>query len=605
MVDENHHRREAGSLRRNDSSVKPRLSDGSSVSNSDGGVVSRVLGSIRRRRRDKPKPLTPAEIQLQQRRLWIANYQGSHSPDRPQVDRRMGEKLSDNEYARKLQRMQERNERIYASADRSQSRGRGIGRSRTAFEMSTTLSEGRSSVASGSTSEERPSLQFSRTEWPIAKEGSTRGRAPSSPISPGAVTIQVYRDIGGIDRGPIIRYRKESEQRAQLLSNKLYAPSESSQKGHSSQEGSRQGSTGTSIRFVDIKTPTRDDPNSTTPSLILNSSTTSPYPKDIYSSPKPKDNNHKGLPTPPLEPAQRCPWPGCNSILRTEEEKKDNLCTDCHETLYPRESAFFGSNEEQAPPAAGDAELASLQALVGARAKANTETAEKSTQEHTTRKRTVIPRVDSKFSTSSFKLQPAPRGKRQRSPGSSDESENRRDVVRSPPPSSRNKHIGFQDVRWFPLSPKEPSVKYSPPPKPKPQPRAENNDSRIGAGLLRPESRKSSDDSWTTDLRCSDNDSDDSSEDALSNLPKFDIVSPPKWHLEDKERHLEDNKHKAAPLPGRQTVLYQEIDDIIDCYTTIEGGMKITERQQKRADTVSSFFEREPEEIEMKRRGFI
>ncbi|KAI0898044.1 hypothetical protein F4806DRAFT_388220 [Annulohypoxylon nitens] len=129
--------------------------------------------------------------------------------------------------------------------------------------------------------------------------------------------------------------------------------------------------------------------------------------------------------TPVVQPEllRMCPWPGCSVILQTEQEKADNLCECCQESLYPRESAFFGGSPHVSTATSATAAKAipvapakpqrtdsdTLKALVGTKISL----AENVKVNRAPRGSVRV--VNSRFgSMSGFKLQSPPLGKRAR-----------------------------------------------------------------------------------------------------------------------------------------------------------------------------------------------
>ncbi|KAI0840008.1 hypothetical protein F5Y06DRAFT_308845 [Hypoxylon sp. FL0890] len=594
MVNEQQNHRSAGSLRRSGSSADRKHNSGSS----SGSVLSRVLGSFRHKHQEdkKRRPSRPEEQQD-----WIANYKGTHRPDRPLVDKRFRTILPDDEYVAKLEHLQERNERFHGLSDRS--------RSKTPPPIQTNVPNFSYSSTSPKGTRGSPlSPTFAKTEWQPVDEAllNRRERALRSPISPETVTIQLYPE-SDLDRGRIVRHIARTTPQY-LLPRKVYDPYESAAES-SSQESllkrkrsSADFPTGETVRR-ELHSPVHDDISSSSPGLTRDSSPASPFrSREVISPVTPEDESINRRFTSP-EPPRTCPWPGCNAVLVTEQEKKDNLCANCHESLYPRESAFFGSNENQKPEI-DDARLEALHALLGTRVDVARDVHVDRVHKGTARL------VNSRFNTNEFKLQPAPTGRRRRpSLGPRRNDGNESDIVRRVSPSPRGRdHIGFQDARWYPSPRKTQDTK----PKPKPKRDGQESD-REARDFPRTGSPDHSDWSWTTDSRSTETSDDDTIPPYYLRQKKYkdpSVAATISSSTNENERR--GNKDKSGPEPApptqrepsRDTILYREIEEIIDCYTTVDD-ISTEEHERRKADAIASFYMKEPEAVEMRRKGFI
>ncbi|KAI1096956.1 hypothetical protein F5B19DRAFT_14428 [Rostrohypoxylon terebratum] len=425
-----------------------------------------------------------------------------------------------------------------------------------------------------------------------------------------------------------------------------------------------------------------------------------------------------------------CPWPGCSVMLQTEQEKAENLCECCQESLYPRQSAFFGkSPRKSTSTAAGAAKAipavpANLERIDSDTLKALVDT-EISLAENVRVSR--APRgsvrvVDSRFgSMSGFKLQSPPPGKRARAhaqngqmrsshistsstmsptqtrrpsqmrssissrPGTSlsqqscaerssndfGKQSNREGSYKhqsalilplSPPNSAgtsgrdRGKQPNFQDVRWGPPSPEKKARPRTPIIKIKPVfkstyktdpytymrriSRYSNRSSkyfRTSRYSRRSGSPDVSDGSWTTASVASSSDSEvdepqsHNQREASGHSGPQQVPQPPppkpqpqrpaapqhkeshhvqfavptrRPSLPNKEQRLSQLvavRQERPQFAQRDTLLYEQIEDIIDCYTM---GDK-EENDRRKADNIASFFSKEPEAIQMRRKGFI
>ncbi|KAI1214848.1 uncharacterized protein F4807DRAFT_10114 [Annulohypoxylon truncatum] len=659
-----------------------------------------------------------------------------------------------------------------------------------------------------------------------------------SPVSPSARTIQVYNECSNdvLDRGPIVRHiattrphlllprkapsppkpKKSPSPVPQTQAQPQYSPLPSpsplpppriatphASSGPptpppSSAEADNRRSSNGSLSLYKRRHCSSDltlgdanpehthrhsiyhNPNATTTELLRSTTQHSPptSPKTPAPPPRGAEERDAYFPDTHLDELPRlCPWPGCTAVLRTEQEKADNLCGDCHETLCPRESAFFGrkgtsphsssmnhgvataiATAVPPVPARGD-DADALRALGG------TKVSLAENVKVNRAPRGSVKLVNSKFSSvSGFKLQPPPLGKRaqqqqqqqqtqqgqglaqQRSPttpnsptspttpASSDQSpmQNRRPSQQHSPrpslprrshdegqaaagsnagkrmssrefaykhesamvqplspansstsgPSKGNnnnnnnsngeqqqhhqhqQHIGFQDVRWEPPSPKVARrkttvIKFKPIFKSafRPDPyanRASRHVSRYSryshaSTATRADSPSLSEGSWMTDsaaslspVTSSESESESENEygiDRGHQQSKLQAQSqpqpppPPPPRQQQQQRNAPAPAHKEAHVqfatpvtqrpapkerrlsqlvavkqekapPSRDTILYREIEDIIDCYT-MGGDGSDEENERRKADNIASFFSKEPEAVWMRKKGFI
>ncbi|KAI2608827.1 uncharacterized protein GGS25DRAFT_292713 [Hypoxylon fragiforme] len=494
--------RHLGSIRRARSKTRKHHSSNS------GGVVLRVLDSFRSsRRNDEKKVASLPPVQLSQQGDWQANYQVTHRPDRPLVDKRSKEPLPDSAYAAELLRMQDKNREQYTGHN-----GRDLDKTappRTGPPAEVTplpasmlntapvrnFSYSVQSPKGTRDSLPTPSLPLAAPEWlprdnitqekgkAVQWQDHARARHPSTPPSPKAVTIQVYHkesadhgpagrgsvthgsvnhgsvDSGSIDRGPIVRRATaiaaaaaaEKEEEREGPSNLPRKISESDHQAKVERRHSwrvRHERRGISVNPKDVsrksRTPSYGDPGAVRPGLILNSSPT----LSTYSS-----TEHETTST--SEAAIRtCPWPGCNTVLTTTKERTDNICASCHDALYPRESAFFGTHDITRPQSPKEDDVNALRTLVSIKNHSysndngnNKETSNTKAPERPNRSGSRVPRrVDSGYSMDDFKLEPAPRGKRL-------ERMEKRSPLVSPPPNrtdirnNRSGYVGGGDSR--------------------------------------------------------------------------------------------------------------------------------------------------------------
>ncbi|KAI1375216.1 hypothetical protein F4677DRAFT_144266 [Hypoxylon crocopeplum] len=645
------------------------------ISVGSGGVVSRVLGSLRHRRHEEKE-------KAHQRRGRTTSFRGTHRPDRPHVDKRTKEPLSDAEYAGEIERMQERSQRHYELSNLTRpwtpppSPPPKLQTSMPNFSYSSKSPKG--------TRESPTTPTFSHTQWQLQGDRAPRAppsrgrtslgsRAPSSPVSPGAVTIQVYRE-SIIDRGlPLRRVAEEASSECELedeplplLPRKAFNPNESLTRRTLRRSGNSSVmkrhipklQVNTNLNAVqEPTTPIYTDLDVTAPGQLLNSSPTSPS-RPRAATPSGNRNSRGRSPEPSL---RMCVMPGCNEALITDDDREQNVCADCRKEY--RQSTWDEVSDKEQPPAVKDADLETLRALVGDAVFNITETKEKGSE------RPVDGDGNSgKAREKEFKLQPAPRiierrrqPQRDRRPppaGSqsscdedNDDSKSRRKssstkggtTRKTSNPlssSSRNQHTNFQEALWTPPLPPPQQQQQQHHKKSPPRAKPVMNDEETllikegtgtegsECGPSRTGSPPSGGESWTTDVRAAESSSDDDANslqnsgwagrnvlkvDGAASLVKSDSNSNSDSNSQGNKESKESKESNDSTRPAsvritrqasRDTVLYQEIDEIIDCYTMI-AEMGVEENARRKAEAVASFFATEPIEVEMRRKGFI
>ncbi|KAK6951868.1 hypothetical protein Daesc_006393 [Daldinia eschscholtzii] len=641
MVHEHHRHRSVGSPRKSSFSTGLRR-------NSSASLLSRVLGSFRRKSHEgKGKKTSSAgKGKEDHQRDWIANYKGTHHPDRPRVDKRTQEMMSDEEYAAQIRRMQERSQRHYGLSD---------DHGRTPQSPVPNFSYSSMSPRSNRISSLTPT--YTEPRWlpeedrPPPKDNAIADFVLSSPVSPSTRTIQIF-NASALDRGPIIRYSDESNRRVSPLPEKTSSFATQPSEGRRSSGGSKINRTAVDIdmsQLLNRKPKTSiSSPSPTSefaPGLILNSS-----PTLAPRTPSTSAANTNSPLSPSPSPPRTCPWRGCHVILTTAREKKDNLCTRCYESLCPRESAFFGPSP---PSTVQDTHLETLQALVGATAGTDEEYAYATAGSTTHRQHA---RFDRRFSVGSFKLLPAPRGKRRQvfearqragsggssSDGSDKESGNESDgsiwstslSARAAhhhhhlyPPLNLNLNPQTQTQAQDTISPIPPlrrSSSFGHISQPT-NPRLLNNEEEAD--------KPPTDNSWTTDTRASSLSSSSSSFNgpvspysdpdihATRDLYPSPLIArvqstdqtQAQVHVFEPPLPLPLRQQKQQQpqsgiyLPSRDTLLYREIEDIINCYAGTQhiAGTAGREPSKPDVDAIASLFTDDTEALEMKRKGFI
>ncbi|KAI1477906.1 hypothetical protein F4774DRAFT_426910 [Daldinia eschscholtzii] len=648
MVHEHHRHRSVGSPRKSSFSTGLRR-------NSSASLLSRVLGSFRRKSHEgkEKKTSSAGKVKEDHQRDWI----GTHHPDRPCIDKRTQEMVSDEEYAAQIRRMQERSQRHYGLSD---DHGRTPQSPVPNFSYSSMSP--RSNRISSLTSTYTEPRWLPEEDRPPPKDNAAADFVLSSPVSPSTRTIQIF-NASALDRGPIIRYSDESNRRVSPLPEKSSSFVTQPSEGRRSSGGSKNNNR--TVVDIDISQLLNREPKTSisnpsltsefAPGLILNSSPTLPS-----RTPSTSAANTNSPVSPSPSPPRTCPWRGCHVILTTAKEKKDNLCTRCYESLCPRESAFFGPSP---PSTVQDTHLETLQALVGATAGADEEYAYATAGSTTHRQHA---RFDRRFSVGSFKLLPAPRGKRRQifearqragkggdngnnSDSSEKESGNESDgSIWSTSLSARAAHhhhlyplnlnpqtqtqtqTQAQDT-ISPIPPLRRSSSFGHTSQPT-NPHLLNNDGEAD--------KPPSDNSWTTDTRASSLSSHSGSSSfngpvspysdpethatrdlypspliarvqsidqtqAQAQVHVFEPPFPPPLPL----RQQQQQRQSGIYHPSRDTLLYREIEDIIDCYAGTQqhnAGTAGLGRSKPDVDAIASLFtDDDAEALEMKRKGFI
>ncbi|KAI2621662.1 hypothetical protein GGR54DRAFT_74127 [Hypoxylon sp. NC1633] len=704
-----HHRRRAGSSRRDGSIVG--LTSGERNRRRSGSVLSRVFGSFRHRHHE--------DKTSQQQRDWMASYEEKHRPDRPKVDKRLYSKKDDEDYADEILRMQERNRQQYKSSEQIQRDQEPTKQSqqRAPSPHPTNVTVPNFSYSSKSpkgTRQSMPSPAFAQTEWRTRRNGSipatgretlSRARAPSSPVSPGAITIQVYH-ASEPTRRPIVRHTSEPEKDLTLLPRKAYNPNESSPERRT-RESRRRGEKKLSERRANKSVAQRpqqssrafpDSKTTTGLGLIPDSSPAAPpAASDPTPTPAGAKNDRISSPAPASQP-RTCVMPGCDAALVTDLDREQNVCEDCRDEY--RQSAFDDVSAIKA------VDLQALQALIGGsdddlNAHMRVAARQEEAEEEVAQPRLVNGNGKGKVSAaaeSGFKLQPAPAGRRFRpqprsrsgshsrprsrsGSGSGSRSgsglgtragqqqnhshsrEKKTEGVRkvSPPsgPSSssldRGCHIGFQDARWIgsahqqhqhqqqqekklPALRRRPGVmQFSAAEEHRDEEQSGAEGEGEGEGeveknvSLRTNSHSngsgsgsgsgSGNGSWMTDARSTlSSSSEDESPSQHSYLSPPPLSSPSKPRRvtlaasadarpiepqPDPESEFEAGPEAEANFnPYRATLLYRQIEEIIDCYTSVDS-MTAEQNARRKESAVAEYWVREPEEVYMRRMGFI
>ncbi|KAI1074156.1 hypothetical protein F5B20DRAFT_469695 [Whalleya microplaca] len=572
------------------------LSTGSSRSNqsgestkSDGNVVARVLGSFRHKpssrysdQQTHTHTHTPSQAEKKDSNSsWVANYKPTHYPDRPRVDKRTRTRLTDEEYAARIQKMQDRNQRYYD--DMSSSR-------RHRPSLQTNVPNFSYSSRSPKSNRDSPPPPFSKTDWlPAAAEtagqhqdwehdhdvdqdpvpgleskgssfasAESRSSARSSACSPSACTVKIYRQAS-VDHGISVRETMNCDK---PLPSKAFNPNEpypatpAPPQKHPSRRRTRKRSSSmprietireSTTSVYNVSDEYDDEPPPLTPSspdLVSSASTT-------HSSP-----SIPSLATPLTSPAgaRVCPMPGCGVVLLTDADRTHNLCADCR-TLQPRESTFYPVavgeyEEEEVSPVVAQANLKKFQSLGRGRV---------SLVDHTpvvTEARRSA-QLASKFNNSNnsnsnsnsspqqdFKLQAAPKGGKKKQTAV---------PARRAPPQARkfaesdySRHIGFQMKVWDMRDVKKPEGQAAG------QVQRQAREASvvrnfINAGDLSPETALSP---TALPVRCP------RSRSTFGNAP----AAP----LEKREETAEDRR-----LGGRVSEMHDDIDDIIQCYVDL------------------------------------
>lgn len=605
MMLERHNNRRPESLRWSTSTTGRKDSRSSS---GGGGVISKVLGSFRQKRREeKEKKQRLAE---EQRQEWIANFKITHHPDRPRVDKRTREQLSNTEYAAKIYEMQGRNLKHDEPSHEEKKK-----KSTTRPSLRINVPNFNNSADSPKGTTHSPPLDFRYPSYEkgispqgdqaSSRERSSRGRASSSLVSPGAITIKVFRASTinhGLTKSDERIYKSEE---GPILPRRAFDLSESTARqvrrdsGYSRQSNlTDRQSKGRGARNTS-STPPYIEPNQTGPGLILNSSPQpAARPPTVVLEDSDRSSRAPSSSPEPKPKPKTCVMPGCDAPLKTYLEREQNVCFDCR--MEYRQSTFDAANRSTRLPAVAEADLETLQALVGGDAKVGI---------------TEIQKGPTRIVNSIFnwKLEAPPPGKRRDFPRPQQRNEDQRDISKQisawsfSTSGQSQQHIGFQDSSW--LSSSQETLGAKPQPRPIDE-RGEEHDS------LRTRHRSSG--SWTSASppsgSSSDEDEDEESTSPISESQDEDedhpYIAPLVYEIKKNNNRpsvvqLErPRQRQQTPPPSRDTVLYQAIDDIIDCYTKADAtDAELAER--RKTDAISSYYERTPEEVEMRRRGFI
>ncbi|KAI1776365.1 hypothetical protein F4818DRAFT_440732 [Hypoxylon cercidicola] len=369
----------------------------------------------------------------------------------------------------------------------------------------------------------------------------------------------------------------------------------------------------------------------------------------------------------PFPEPKTCVMPGCAAPLLSDLDREQNVCAPCRKEyrLSTFDAAATSTNPQPGAPAASD--LATLRALVGGGDNNNNNNNSKTRTTALDRAAParLVNKISSNFRADPFKLQPAPPGRkrRQRHPRISAEDKTGGAAARhhQQPVSawsastasgsgSGSQHVAYQDRRLFSASRKTSDAQPTPTPASGGGAAAALYDAYLTES---PRSSGSGSGSWTSESppRSGSDNSDAASLSPLSEpLDDADLRVAPlapvacragetKTETAESENGQDDSAcrplHVAplAPLaprkagaggvrvlpppppaqrrsrsrsrPSRDTVLYQAIDDIIDSYTQTDVELEAAESERRRADAVASYYEREPEAVEMRKKGFF
>ncbi|KAL7625097.1 hypothetical protein AAE478_004311 [Parahypoxylon ruwenzoriense] len=484
MTHEHHlHLRRSTGSRRSTQGISRQVSSGSDSRS----VISRLLGSLQHKNHEKKQaPLVTEERQPD----WVANYKITHYPDRPLVDKRTKERLSEDDYAVMLERIQERNQRYHGLSGNR-------GRRRTPNLQTDAPNVGYSSerLKRSSYNRERPLTpasakieRLSPADRASLHKGSDsiRSRAPRSPVSPGARTIRVYRG-SAVDRGPIVRRTAERD-KLPLLPNKAFDPEKSHTENGPQEKNSADFHQAKAETVREVVIPhSYAGPNATTPDLVLNSPPISaPAHQAAVGLTESVDtggdtaqsSNASDLSTLSPKTLAICPAPGCGALLTTNQETRENLCANCR-LSYQRCTLFLDGTRTPVIVVDDDDEdddFGTFQALAGTKVDLSGRIRVTEIQQRVVEVAApapAVPKLRSKFSAvDNFKLQPPPESKRwrkqrkqERSQGPWDRESSGRDSSReddnegakrtsssppSCPPSSSSDHghIALQLAGW-------------------------------------------------------------------------------------------------------------------------------------------------------------
>ncbi|KAI6089493.1 hypothetical protein F4821DRAFT_275914 [Hypoxylon rubiginosum] len=394
-------------------------SDGGSISSSKGSVFSKVMSSFRHKHHDDKQKADGQAKQQEEDGDWISNYKITHRPDRPRVDKRTVRERTSTEYMAELLRIQARSQQHY---EVNHPGGRSMDKRLTppssppplvpphqqqlvhvqAAATSDYSSPRSPRMGSPSPLSYSPSTTFTRHQRsPSGDQYPTtmmRGhqRMPSEPMSPDAMTIQVYRG-SLIDRSASCPQPAEHNQ-VQLLPQKTYNPNESYAKrtiamrdsGYAGRKGSSSSASTstTDSHSVHRKAPSTNLHSTATATAAaattfvsqpLTSSPTSytsptftfaPPPQRAVRSLSPRNNNIPPANLPAISP-KTCVMPGCRAPLLSALDCEQNVCGPCRKEY--RQSTFDAGMSIARPPpppplsarAPLTSNLETLRALVG------------------------------------------------------------------------------------------------------------------------------------------------------------------------------------------------------------------------------------------------
>ncbi|KAI0011145.1 hypothetical protein F4779DRAFT_244072 [Xylariaceae sp. FL0662B] len=588
--------------------------------NSNGSIVSRVLGSFRHPKKPRCEDQPPSQAEADKKnnnsnssKNWVTDYKPTHYPDRPRVDKRTRTKLSDAEYADSIQKMQKRSQRYYHHAG---------SRRRTPTSLQTNVPNfSYSSRSPKSNRESPPALAFARTEWlppprdnrdrdrgsrsAESEEGKNRNIGEDSPCSPGAVEIQVYHEESlGPGIGISVRETPDCEK---PRPSKAFEPAEPAETrkprgrtGHQRRSSSAPRRT-TAVRAS--ATSVYLDPIPSSPSVSNTDLTSDSLPETSTTTSVTTVNP----PTPPPAEPRRCPMPGCGTPLTTDADKRHNLCGGCRRELQPRESTFlaagaressnFDDEEDAGSVVIAQADLKTFRALGDARVNI----VDNKTRA-TERQRPEC--LASKFSgggPKDFKLQAPPpprrgRGKlrvvatrRGRSRSRSKSRSRRKVSSASSSRSSEHSHIGFQLANWGDGG----EGKKETPEQASEVPALEVEE---GGGLTSADDESlRTTSSWSTGLRTSVG---TFGGDPGRRRGAGGPAAPPKGG------NCQDAPVVRVRANSGDDHIYREIDEIIECYVNAEV-MSPEQNEHRKADAIASYFAEDPEDVEMKKKGFF
>ncbi|KAI0166831.1 hypothetical protein GGR52DRAFT_76138 [Hypoxylon sp. FL1284] len=664
-------------------------------------VLSRVIGSFRQNKpqqqqRNEKKPKTTATTTSGTDDDWMASYKITHHPDRPRVDKRTARERSNQEYAAEIRRMQERSQRHYELShpggpgivgyDRNLTRtrtrtpsppppppipplrkppeqmvqappnsGRSYGlypRSRTAensrrlpySDPAPPIREARGpSPPAGNQRRARPRQQQQR-DW-----APPRPPRPSSVQSPGAMTIQVYREsaVEGEEeqeqeQPPLLprkTYDPHARARAQTTRDSGYARTASESSSSSSSSVDSQAAAAVAALRMSAAVAHRPSP----PTSMSSAPWSSPFGPPPHAPPsyplphptRPLNNADSDDEDEDDDEARTCVMPGCGAALLSTRDREQNVCGPClkqyRQSTFDAAASSFSSllsrTPAPVPPASSD--LATLAALVGTAGLVDRSHDEENTcvtpLEERRRgcppARLLLNPARSNFGSHAFRLQPAPPGRkrqqqRQRQPmrldgygggvstpvapvsawSYSTSGVSSRGVVdQQQQQQQQQQHVAYQDGRLQQSSRKL----WNEPQPPAPASASSSWTSETPPKSSRSEDADDNDDATVIDPSPLSEDFDEENLRIAPLVPAGARVPPPSPPRES------DSWSSAGRYPVRATVLYQDIDDIIDIYVQANKDGCGGEAERRRAEAVASYYEREPEEVEMRRKGYI